>query len=71
MRRCEAPITRADSTKASAFTRMTSLRTTLKYCGMNTTVIDSDADQMPPYRLDCPPEIMIDITIASSSDGKA
>lgn len=66
-----APTTRADSTKASALTRTTSLRTTRKYCGMNTTVIDSAADQMPPHRLDWPPEMTIDMTIASSSDGNA
>ena len=66
-----APITFADSTNASDFIRTVSERTTRKYCGMNTTVIEMDAARTPPNRLDCPPEITIDITMASSSDGKA
>ena len=40
MREVDAPITFADSTNASDFTRTTSERTTRKYCGMKTTVIE-------------------------------
>jgi ABC-type dipeptide/oligopeptide/nickel transport system ATPase component len=65
------PITFADSTNASDLMRTTSERTTLKYCGMKTTVIEIAAARMPPNSCERPPEITIDITIASSSDGKA
>ena len=41
MRGVEAPMTFADSTNASDFTRTTSARTTRKYCGMKTTVMDA------------------------------
>ena len=71
MRRCPVPTTFAASTKGSAFSRTTSARITRKYCGTNTTVIDSAAARMPPQASDCPPEITIDITIASSREGKA
>ena len=70
-RRCPVPMTFAASTKGSAFSRTTSARITRKYCGTNTTVIDSAAARMPPQASDCPPEMTIDITIASSRDGKA
>ena len=40
MRDVEAPMTLADSTNASALMRTTSERTTRKYCGMKTTVIE-------------------------------
>src|SRR6185312_9516658 len=65
------PMTFADSTNASDLIRTTSERTTLKYCGMNTTVIEIAAARMPPNSCERPPEITIDITIASSSDGNA
>ena len=71
MRPLDAPITFELSTNASDFTRTTSARVTRKYCGMNTTVIESAAARMPPSMSDCPPEIMIAMTIASSSDGNA
>ena len=52
MRGVEAPITFADSTNASDFTRITSARTTRKYCGMNTTVMDAAAAMIPDRRSD-------------------
>ena len=71
MRMLEAPTTLADSTYGSAFSRMVSARITRKYCGTNTTVIEIAAATMPPQKLDWPWLMTIDITIASSSDGKA
>ena len=56
----EAPSTFADSTYASALMRTVSARITRKYCGMNTTVIETAAASTPPHRLDWPPEITID-----------
>ena len=52
MRGVDAPITFADSMNASDFTRTTSARTTRKYCGMNTTVIEMAAAMMPGMRPD-------------------
>src|SRR5699024_8249488 len=71
MRRCPVPTTFAASTNGSAFSRTTSARITRKYCGMNTTVIERAAAAMPPQASDWPPEITMDITIASSREGKA
>lgn len=71
MRVVGAPRTRADSTNGSALRRTVSARTTRKYCGTNTTVIEIAAAMMPPQKLDCPPEMMIDTTIARSRDGNA
>ena len=71
MRLFDAPSTFADSTYASALMRTVSARITRKYCGMKTTVIEIAAASTPPQRLDCPPEMTIAITIASSSDGNA
>ena len=71
MRDVDAPITFADSTNASALTRTTSERTTRKYCGMKTTVIDMAAAMMPGQSPDCPPLIAIAATIASRSVGNA
>src|SRR5699024_8145481 len=59
IRAFEAPRTIADSTKGSALSRRVSARTTRKYCGMKTTVIENAAAAMPPHALDCPPEIAI------------
>ena len=52
MRSVGTPMTFADSTNGSAFTRTTSARTTRKYCGTNTTVIEMAAARMPPHRVD-------------------
>ena len=71
IRAFEAPRTIADSTKGSALSRRVSARTTRKYCGMKTTVIENAAAAMPPHALDCPPEIAIDMTSASSRVGNA
>ncbi len=71
MRRVEVPITWADSTYGSALIRSVSARVTRKYCGTNTTLIARAAARIPPRKLDCPPEITIETTIASSSEGKA
>ena len=46
-------------------------RTTRKYCGMKTTVIEIAAAMMPGQRPDWPPLIAIAATMASSSVGKA
>ena len=71
IRTLEAPTTLADSTKGSAFSRTVSARITRKYCGMKTTVMEIAAAMIPPHRLDWPCEITMDITMASSSEGKA
>ena len=67
----EAPSTFADSTYGSALMRTVSARITRKYCGMNTTMIEPPAARTPPHRLDCPPEMTIARTIASSREGNA
>ena len=71
MRVREAPSTIADSTNGSALRRTVSARTTRKYCGMKTTVIENAAARMPPHALDWPPDMTIAMTIASRSDGNA
>ena len=71
MRMLEAPTTLADSTYGSALSRMVSARITRKYCGTNTTEMEMEQATMPPQKLDWPSLMTIDITMASSSDGKA
>lgn len=66
-----APITLADSTNGSAFSRMVSARITRKYWGMNTTVIEMAAARMPTNAPDLPPLMTMDNTMASRRDGKA
>ena len=71
MRGVDAPITRADSTNASLLTRTTSARTTRKYCGMKTTVMDAAAAMIPGQRPDWPLLMAMATTIASSRVGNA
>ncbi len=71
MRQVDAPMTMAASTKASDFTRTTSARTTRKYWGMKTTVIEMPAANRPPQRPDWPPLIAMAATMASSRVGNA
>ena len=71
MRGVLLPTTLADSTNASDLSRTASARTTRKYWGTNTTVIEIPAERMPPQRLDWPPLMTIETTIASSSEGNA
>ena len=49
--------------------RTTSARMVRKYCGMYTTVMEMPDARMPLHRPDWPPEIMMAIRMASSSDG--
>jgi hypothetical protein len=71
MRPVLLPLTLADSTNASALSLVASARTTRKYCGTYTTVIEMPAETMPPQRLDWPPLMTIETTMASSSEGNA
>ena len=71
MRSTGEPITRADSTKGSAFRRTTSARITRKYWGTKTTVIEPAVAKMPPQKLERPPLMEIARTMAISSEGKA
>ncbi|MNP86765.1 hypothetical protein D3C76_1872060 [compost metagenome] len=71
MRMLDAPTTFADSTKGSALSLMVSALMTLKYCGMNTTVMEIAAASTPPKRLDSPPLMTMAMTMATSRDGNA
>lgn len=71
IRHVEVPITRAASTYASCLRRTVSARTTRKYCGMKTTVIEIAVAMTPLKNSARPPEMTIAATIASRSEGKA